>query len=223
MVKGRAIVAFGLVLLCLLASSAVYFQPVKAQAETLNNQTLGPLEIRSAGDSGTNVKIVSIQDNSSLQNPVQVIFRVQASLIPYCYSSIGNIGYSIDNGPVYILNNFVNQTIIQTGVEDQLTVWANVNLPSLSEGYHNVTVYYGRYFEGINQRYSVSAYSTVNFSVITISPTPAPTSTSTPDLPRNPPHIDPIVYLIPVSIIAAIVVLSVLLYRRHRKTANLKQ
>ena len=39
---------------------------------------------------------------------------------------------------------------------------------------------------------------------------------------RNPPHLDPIVYLIPVSIIIAVILVSVLLYRRHRKTAYLK-
>jgi hypothetical protein len=58
---------------------------------------------------------------------------------------------------------------------------------------------------------------------ISTSPTPnlTPTPTPTPDIPRNAPHLDPIIYVIPVSIIVAIVVLSVLLYRRHRKTANL--
>ena len=31
MAKGKAIIAFGLILLCLIASSGVYLQPVKAQ------------------------------------------------------------------------------------------------------------------------------------------------------------------------------------------------
>ena len=150
-----------------LAISWVTISPAKAQIE---NITLGPLEIRSAGDSGTNVKIVSIKENSSLLNPIQLTFRVQASLLPYCYSSVGNIGYSIDDGSIFSVNNFINQTIVQTGVADEATVWANVNLPSLSEGYHKVTVYFGRYFEGINQRYEVLAYSAVDFTVDTSSP-----------------------------------------------------
>jgi hypothetical protein len=42
--------------------------------------------------------------------------------------------------------------------------------------------------------------------------------------PRNPPHLDPIYYLIPVSVIVAvIIVLSVLLFRRHRKTTKISQ
>lgn len=51
--------------------------------------------------------------------------------------------------------------------------------------------------------------------------TPAPTSTPTiPQEDRNPPHLEPIVYLVPVSVIVAIIIFSVLLYRRHRKTTD---
>jgi parallel beta-helix repeat protein len=61
----------------------------------------------------------------------------------------------------------------------------------------------------------------------TLTPTTLPTATpiiatTTPFLPpRNPPHLDPIYYILPISIILAIfIVLSVLLYRRHRKTVK---
>ena len=54
--------------------------------------------------------------------------------------------------------------------------------------------------------------------------TPTPIPTATPYQPpsnRNAPHLDPIFYLIPVSVIVAIfIALSVLLYRRHRKTTK---
>lgn len=55
--------------------------------------------------------------------------------------------------------------------------------------------------------------------------TPVPTvhatnSTLTPDLPRNAPRLDPIDYWIPVSAILAVGIVAILLYRRHRKTAN---
>ena len=48
------------------------------------------------------------------------------------------------------------------------------------------------------------------------------TPTATPYLPpRNAPHLELIDYLLPISVIMAIIiVLSLLLYRRHRKTAN---
>ncbi len=60
----------------------------------------------------------------------------------------------------------------------------------------------------------------------TISPMPTASSslspTATPSSPtdRNAPHLDPIYYFIPASIIVAIVILSLLLFRRHRKTTK---
>ena len=179
--------------------------------EIISNQTLGPLVIRSAGDGGTNVNIVTIQDNSSLCNPVQLTFRVQASLIPYCYSSIGDIGYSMDDGPVYRVDKFINQTIVQ-GISDVATVWASVNLPSLSEGSHKVTVYWGWYFEN-NQRYEVSAYSTANFTVISPSPPPSPEAP-----PEKTIIVDPSFYLgLSLLIVVVAVFAGLMLYFKKRK------
>ncbi len=61
--------------------------------------------------------------------------------------------------------------------------------------------------------------------------TPTPSSnmqmpTATPVLPpedRNAPHLDPVYYLIPASVVGAIVVLSVLALKRHQKAANLNK
>lgn len=48
-----------------------------------------------------------------------------------------------------------------------------------------------------------------------------PTPTPTPfEPPRNPPHLDLTDYLLPMSIILAIIIVSVLLFRRYRKTSN---
>jgi hypothetical protein len=51
---------------------------------------------------------------------------------------------------------------------------------------------------------------------------PLPTASPTPYLPsdRNAPHLDPIFYLIPIAVIFVAIVVSVLIYRRHRKTVN---
>lgn len=143
--------------------------------------TLGPVQIRSAGSGGTNVQIISPQNKSTARNPIQLVFCVKASLLPFCYTSVGNIGYSVDGGTINSVNNFINQTIIH-GASDDATVWANVTFPSLSEGPHYVTVYFGWQFSGINQRYEVSAYSNVDFSISSKTPTPylSPTSTTTP-------------------------------------------
>jgi len=53
--------------------------------------------------------------------------------------------------------------------------------------------------------------------------TQTPTPTQTPPLPpedRNPPHLELTDYLLPISLILAIIIVSVLLYRRHQKTTN---
>ena len=148
-----------------------FISPAKTPTPTPSAvSTLGPLEIRSAGDRGTNVEIFKIQNQSTLVNPVQLLFRINALLLPFSYSSVGNIGYSIDGGTIYAVHNSINETIIHN-VADEATVYANVTLPSLAEGSHTATVYWGWYFEGINQRYEVFAYSTVNFSVTSSLPT----------------------------------------------------
>jgi hypothetical protein len=142
--------------------------PLLAQAQAptpSETSTLGPVQIRTAElGGGSSVNILVPQSQSSLSNPIQLVFCVRALLIPECYSSVGNIGYSLDSGAIYGVNDFINETIIH-GPCDNATVWAKVALPKLSEGPHSVTVYFGRYFPGINQRYEVSVYSTSNFSV----------------------------------------------------------
>lgn len=55
---------------------------------------------------------------------------------------------------------------------------------------------------------------------IVLSPTIAPTAYQTLDVPSNPPHLDPIYYLIPIGVITAVIAITLFIYRRHRKTAN---
>ncbi len=178
------------------ANNTVYYQsghwertffisPAQTSSPTpIKPSTLGPLEIRSAGDGGTNVEILNIQNESSVVNPVQILFRVNALLLPYCYSSVGNIGYSVDDGTIHAIYDFINETIIHNAA-DEATVWVNVTLPSLADGAHTLTVYWGWYFEGINQRYEVSAYSTVNFSVNSKTPSLTPSTTNEPTQTPN--------------------------------------
>jgi hypothetical protein len=74
--------------------------------------------------------------------------------------------------------------------------------------------------------YFIDTYSKINFVVdaTSSSPTPiliisTPTATSyMPPIDRNVPHLEPIDYLLPISVVVAVViVLSVLLLKRHRK------
>lgn len=210
------------------ANNSIYYQPghwertffiSPAQTSSptpIKPSTLGPLEIRSAGDGGTNIVIIAIQNQSTLVNPVQLLFRVNALLLPFCYSSVGNIGYSVDGSTINAVYDLINETIIHNAA-DEATVWANVALPKLSEGSHTVTVYWGWYFDGTNQRYEVSAYTTVNFLVYSKFPTfaPSPTINST-----EVQSIFDIEYLLPIGFVIVIViafVLALICLRRNRK------
>jgi len=90
-------------------------------------------------------------------------------------------------------------------------------LPQLSEGLHNATIWVRAQQDQVTTYIPFwAAFSkTVTFTNQADTPTPTPYLP-----PRNPPHLDPIYYLIPASIIVAIVILSLLLFRKHRKTAN---
>jgi hypothetical protein len=159
------------------ANKSLYYQPSSQQInfnvytpETPpptppSHTPLGPVEIHSSGGGGHSVLIFAPQNNSFIDNPVQLVFCVRALLLPYCYSSVGNIGYSLDNGVINSVNDFLNQTIVHQADSDDATVWVNMTLPALSEGPHTITVYWGWYFVGSNQRYEVSAYQTVVFNI----------------------------------------------------------
>jgi hypothetical protein len=171
--------SFALVLILIMAVSSLSLLMVKpANAQMV--RTLGPVQIRSSGDSGTNIRIIMPQNETSLSNPVELLFCVNAALFPYSSFPVGDIGYSLDNSEINSVNDLINQTITHGTNVDEATVWAKVSLSNISEGNHYLTVYFGRQFQGIPenpqlQRYEVWAYSTANFSVTSKTTTPAPT------------------------------------------------
>ena len=195
------------------ANNTIYYQPSSQQIifhvytpETPpptppSHTPLGPVEIHSSGGGGHSVQILVPQNNSFIDNPVQLVFCVRALLLPYCYSSVGNIGYSLDNGVIYSVNDFVNQTIVHQADSDDATVWVNMTIPALSESSHTITVYWGWYFAGSNQRYEVSAYQT---AVFTIDSSPSQSST-VPEFP------------ITIALVAVLISVSLLLIVSKRK------
>ncbi len=69
-----------------------------------------------------------------------------------------------------------------------------------------------------------SSTPTPTVTPTTLSTAPSIIATVTPSSPGdNLPNQEPIGYLLPISIILAVTALSLLLYRRHRKTANLSK
>jgi hypothetical protein len=198
---------------------------VSSTVAPLTAKALGPPEILSAGGGGTYIEYISIQNQSTIPNPVHLTVCVKASLIRYCYTSVGDIGYSIDGNNIYNITDFINQTIVQEeGFSDDATVWANATLPSLSEGSHTVTVYFGRQFEGKQARYEVFAYSTVNFTIGSESPTPTPTlpNVGPTSAPNSNLDLAPIL-AVAVVIIAVVAVIALLLWAKHFKRRTLKE
>ena len=194
----------------------------EAQAQTPPDvPTLGPATFFYADDSGYSINIISPQNQSRCSNQIQLNFTIKVTAM---LGQFGNVGYSLDGGIINSVRDFVNKTEEKTGIPDwyywTTTASANVMLPALSEGTHNITVYYGWQYLGIPdnpslERFEVSSYKTVEFTV----------DTSDPKIPESSwLAILPIDYLLPISIIlAVIIILSVLLYRWHQKTSNMKQ
>jgi len=140
------------------------------------------------------------------------------------------IGYSIDGGQnktAYGEWYDLEQRLYDT--EGNPSIWVNDVFEN--DGNHNLTLYAnntsGDWATPQIVTYLVNINADTTFPPTTSNPTTiqsaslSPTSTSTlSPTDRNAPHLDPIYYLIPVSIIVGIVILFLLFYRRHRKTAQ---
>jgi hypothetical protein len=92
----------------------------------------------------------------------------------------------------------------------QTTLTSNTTLTGLSEGQHTITAV------ATDHKTGTGLYSkqTAHFTIDTTSPIP----TATPYLPpnRNAPHLDPTFYLLPISIILAIIITAIVIYRRRK-------
>jgi hypothetical protein len=141
---------------------------VEAQPEPPDVDSLGPVVF--SVQSG-NVVILSPENSASYVNPIQLNFTVEAYGM---FGQFGNVGVSVDGGVINSVTDFINKSVVQSGPDWYwylTTVLASVMLPTLSEGNHNVTVYYGWQYLGTPknpslQRYEVFAHSTVDFMVV---------------------------------------------------------
>jgi len=142
------------------------------------------------------------------------------------------IGYSIDGGQ--------NKTAYGEWYDLEQRLYDTEGNPSVrvydvfeNNGNHNLTLYANNTAGDWATRQTVTYLVNINADTTfppttsnpttiqsaSLSPTPTPTLS-----PRNPPHLDPTYYLIPVSVIVAIfIVLSVLIFRRQRKPTNLNK
>ena len=166
-------------ILALLISSFLIPLVVEAQPEPPNVDILGPVVFFS--ESG-NVVILSPKKSTNYENPIQLNFTVEATGM---LGQFGNVGVSLDGGVINSVTDFINKSVVQSGPDwywYRTKVLASVMLPTLSEGTHDVTVYYGWQYLGSSQRYEVFAHATVNFVVVNV-------DTSAPSIsiqsPRN--------------------------------------
>jgi hypothetical protein len=172
------ITVFALTLISIfLISSFLIPLVVEAQPEPPNVDTLGPVVFFS--ESG-NVVILSPKSSTNYENPIQLNFTVEALGM---FGQFGNVGVSVDGGVINSVTDFINKSVVQSGPAWYwylTTVLASVMLPALSEGNHNVTVYYGWQYLGVNPRYEVCAYATVNFVVVNVDTTAPSVSIQSP-------------------------------------------
>jgi hypothetical protein len=117
----------------------------------------------------------------------------------------------------------------------------NITLPNLSNGSHKLRlsltiqphsgVQYENYYPTIDfnvgQDEEISTLTPTPYPTLTLTPHPTMTTTSnppitltpsgTPYLPldRNAPHLDSTFYLIPISIILAIIILAIVIYKKR--------
>jgi hypothetical protein len=152
----------------------------EAQPEPPNVDTLGPVVF--SYQSG-NVIILSPKNSSNYVNQIQLIFAVEA---PGAFGQFGNVGVSLDGGVINSVTDFIGKSVVPRGIDWywwSTTVLASIMLPTLSEGTHNATVYYGWQYLGTPenpslQRYEVFAHATVDFMVVNTHATNVSTAVS---------------------------------------------
>jgi hypothetical protein len=154
---------------------------VEAQPEPPDVDTLGPVIF--CDQSGGVVILSPSNSFSNYVNPIQLIFAMEATGL---FGQFGNVGVSLDGGIINSVTDFIAKSVVQSGLGInwyRTTVLASVMLPTLSEGTHKATVYYGCQYLGIPenpslQRYEVFAHATVNFIVANADATNVSTAVS---------------------------------------------
>ncbi len=174
---GKGFAAF--IILIMAISSLILVESASAQVPTPPDvPTLGPIIIC---DQGNYLNVTSPQNRNYPNNPIQLTFTITVTTM---LGQFGNVGYSIDGGVVTSIRNLPTT---ETRPDPNSGEWyyytekasASLNLPQLTNGAHNATVYYGWQYLGVPQnpslqRFEVYAYQTVNFTIGTPQPTPSP-------------------------------------------------
>ena len=161
-----AVVVFFLLLAMSGVASVNADEPFPPQPPAVG--TLGPVVF--SGIRSGSIRIFSPENGVGYVNPVLLRFSVEVDGV---FGQFGNVGVSVDGGVVKSVTDFDSRSSRQIEpywYSTRTLAAAHVALPTLSEGEHNATVYYGWQYLGIPEnpsleRYEVYAHTTVTFVI----------------------------------------------------------
>ena len=142
--------------------------PIVAEAqlppEPPDVDTLGPVLLLPI----TSDKVLILSPTNSMMgyvNQIQLVFAIEAHSQ---HGQFGNVGVSLDGGIINCVDDFVGHI---SASNNRVIGYGDVMLPTLSEGTHRATVYYGWQYLGVpeypdTKSYQVFALATVDFTVI---------------------------------------------------------
>ena len=175
---------FAVVMVFLLATFGAVGAYAEIPPQPPNVGTLGPV-VLSTVNSG-NVAILAPENGAECANPVQLRLKVEVDGV---FGQFGNVGFSVDGGVVKSVTKFESKSSRQIKpywYTTRTLAVAFVTLPTLDEGEHNATVYYGWQHLGVQdnpdlKRFEVYSYANVTF-VIKNPDTTAPSISVEPPL-----------------------------------------
>jgi hypothetical protein len=182
---------------------------------------------------GPKITVTYPQNGSTIQsNSIQLCFNVTKpqiiKLSPNIPSSIiERNGVRNNSGSItrvyYKVDWQTKETNLYSNQDSEVEFLEfNETISNIPDGTHKVEINTAGSVNLIVAMFGVTYRSEANSTVVFTSnfeSIPAPSISSD----RNAPHLDPIYYLIPVSVILTVVIASLLLYRRDRKTAQLNK
>ena len=130
------------------------------------------------------------------------------------WADTSNATYAKEETKLYSQNVWVNMTKLND------SYMGTAVLPKL-QGTHNATLWIRAEQDQVTTYipFWIAFPKTIQLNNQAVSPSPTvPESSYLPPNDRNAPHLELIDYLLPISIILVIIMVSVLLYRRHQKT-----
>ena len=152
--------------------------------------------------------------------------------IPFISSPLNHTTYNTKQVPLtYTINSKVLWSYYSLDTYHE-SFNGNITLPALSAGSHKLRLYVTT--ESYNLTTFKESIQTIYFSIDSnqiiqvtpvpsqSTPTPSQTSSPTPTTPylppndRNAPHLEPTFYLLPISVIIAMIVIAIVIYRKRK-------